>query len=500
MLNSALPRCTAVLLTILFLSILQADSVFAQRSFGITYTPPDNADRFHSDLNYLKQAGIRSVMLEEVIESGKMAAIEDSGLDVYVSIPVEFPTIWTLQQERDELVSTWSRYIEFYREYENVQGIGLFRFGQTHSQRFRNFFELLIDEIGQITDIPLFYISSRPEDYDFTGLFDYRMYQAADTSSISRLPSFHSIGGIAYSTPDMSFNIRMFQSILSQTRNISHLPIFLEWEWFVQNRSADGLIEEVVSSYANDANALFANPRAIPEKTSSNWLILILLIIWASFVIHYSLMPTYRKTLVRFFDNHKFMMNDVMERHTRVGQSSIVVLFQQGFLGGLLLLALTRYTLSPLGFESLIYHLPVVLPYIPNFLVIFIIGFLISIMINSLCILWLYLSNSDIHHFSQAAAFQLWPQHLNLIVVTLLIAFIMAKSSIIIINITALMFLILIAGNFLFSVFDAGSHTFTRFYYYPVTAGVYSILLLGLIIWVYYITGFVEYWDLATSL
>ncbi|MEX0772014.1 MAG: hypothetical protein WD038_02545 [Balneolales bacterium] len=500
MLQSAASRCIAVLFITILMTAAWAESGFAQRSFGISYTPPENAGRFHNDLKYLKNQGIHSLLIEEVIESDKMAVIEESGFDVYVSVPVTFPTIWTLEQEGDDLISEWSRYIEFYRKFDNIKGFGLFSFGQTHSLRFREFFEVLISEIDRITDIPLFYTSSNADDSDFAGLFDYRIYHAADTSAISNLASFESIGGIAYSTGNRQFDIRMFQYMINQVRDIGQVPIFLDWEWFVYNRSSDELIEEVIQSYAVDDNALFANPRALPEEASSNWLILILLIIWGSFVIHYSLMPTYRKALIRFFDNHKFLMNDVMHRVLRVGQSNILILIQQGLLGGLFLLALTKYTLSSVGFEALVYHLQLVYPYTPNYFVIFLIGFSFSILINVVCTGWLYLVNNNIRHFSQAAIFQLWPQHLNLFVITLLIALILSGSSIILVNITALTFLTIFFGSFLFSAFDAGNHTVTRFYYYPLTAAIYGVLLINFLIWVYFATGFVEFWDLATSL
>lgn len=500
MLKSAASRCLLIIFPILFLSLVQAESGYAQRSFGIHYTPPESIDRFHNDLRYLKQTGIHSLMLEEVIDAGEMAAIEAAGLDVYVSVPVKFPTVWSIEKDREQLIRRWSRYINFYRNYDNVKGIGLFRFGQTHSSRFRDFFESLVGEIDRITDIPLYYISSSAVDSEFSALFDFRIYLAADTSDISGLAAFDRIGGIAYSPPGRKFDIRMFQAILNQTREIAEVPLFLEWEWFAYNLSESNLIEEVIHLYAADANALFANPGAQPEKTSSNWLILILLIIWASFVIHYSLMPTYRKSLMRFFDNHTFLMNDVMSRHIRVGQSSTFILFQQGLLGGLFLLALVKYTLSPLGFEALIFHLPLIYPYSPNYFVIFLTGFFLFILFNAICTGWLYLMNSGIRHLSQAAIFQLWPQHLNLFVVTLLIALIFSGASPVFINIVAVMFLIVLFGSFVYSVIDAGNHTYTRYFYYPLTLVVYACLMLSFLFWVFLTTGFTEFWDLAVSL
>lgn len=499
MLKFAASRCKAVFIILTFMSVVGADSLFAQRNFGISYSPPVNADRFQNDLRYLKTLGISSLLIEDAIETDQMTAIEESGFDVYISIPVIFPTIFTLEQEREALLNKWSRYIDFYRDFDNVRGLGLFRHGQTHSRRFRDFFESLIGEINTITDTPLFYISSNVDTNDFSELFDFRIYHADDTSAISNLASFEAIEGIAYLTQEREFDVRRFQTMLVQTQEIGQCPIFLDWDWFVTNRSSNELIEQVIQSYAFDANALFANPRSVPKEASPNWLILIFLIIWGSIVMHYSLMPTYRKSLIRYFDNHKFLINDVIDRHLRIGQSSAVILFQQGLLGGLYLLALTKYTLSPLGFEALIYHLPLY-SYVPNYLVIFLTGFSFFLLINIICMAWLFLVNSDLYHISQSAIFQLWPQHINLFVITVLIALILAESSIIIINIFALIYLIVSLGSFIFAVIDAGKHTVTPFYYYPLTVIIYGIVFAVFIIWLYLASGFPEIWDLAVSL
>src|SRR5690606_20749880 len=129
-------------------------------------------------------------------------------------------------------------------------------------------------------------------------------------------------------------NIKSFQLILSRTSPVSDQPIFLEWDWVVYNKNSSDLIETVILAFATDPDALFANPRDKKEVATPNWLILVLLVIWGLFGVHYSFMPTYRKSLIRFFDNHKFFINDVMGRYIRVGKSSTFLFFHQGLVGG----------------------------------------------------------------------------------------------------------------------------------------------------------------------
>ncbi|MEX2640337.1 MAG: hypothetical protein WD266_06605 [Balneolales bacterium] len=499
MLKSVASRFTAVIFITVGVLSVWADPGFAQRSFGISYAPPESTDRFLNDLRYLQQTGIHSLLIDDMLMAERMTSIVESGFDVYVNIPVFFPTVWSLEENRNELLDQWVSYINFYRRYDNVKGIGLFSFGQTHSPYFRDFFRLLKRELDQITDIPLFYVSS-DDDNEFAEMFDYRIFRATDTSSIAALSSFDDVGGIIYAARDKQFDVRVFQTMLGQTRDMAEVPIFFEWDWFVHNRNANEFMEEVIRSYAHDPNALFANPRIRQVESSSNWLILVLLLIWGSFVVHYSLVPTYRKSLLRFFDNHKFFISDVIERQLRVGLSNLIILVQQGFLGGLFAVALSKYTLSPLGYEALAHHLPFLEPGTPGYFMIFLGGFLFFILVNLICTGWLYLTNTGIRHLNQAAIFQLWPQHLNLFVITFLIALILAGSNIALINTVTIMSLFIFFGSFLFAVIDAGKQAYTRFYYYPLTIVIYGALLVGFTAWVYLDTGFIELWDLAVSL
>ena len=490
----------AVIFTVLFLMAHLQPGYAAQRDFGLQYTPPGNADRLLDDLEDFRRAGISSLMIEDVLDVRQMEAIEGAGFNVFVSVPVIFPTSWTLEQNRQELINQWGRYVDFYRHYNSVQGLSLFSFGQIHSERFHDFFRELTREIYSVTDTPLYYISSETGSYDFENLIDQKIYQVSDTSDIVRLTSFDHVGGFVYSPEDIDFDIQAFQAMLSKTSTVAGLPIFLEWDWFIHNRESGDVMETVVFAYANDPNALFANPRSQGDVASPNWLILILLIIWGSFVGHYSLMPTYRKSLLRFFDNHRFFINDVMDRHIRVGKSSMFILFQQGLVGGLFLLALTKYTLSPLGFEALLQYLGLTDTYTPSYFMIFILGFLFFILINVICTVWLFLMNSGLRHLGQAAIFQIWPQHLNMFLVTLLITLILAGRSIIAINIVAILFLAIFVGCFFYAVMDAGRYTFTRYYYYPLTIITYVLILAGFGVWVYFYTGFLDFWDLAARL
>ena len=68
------------------------------------------------------------------------------------------------------------------------------------------------------------------------------------------------------------------------------------------------------------------------------------------------------------------------------------------------------------------------------------------------------------------------------------------------INVSIVAYLVIFFGSFFLSVFDAGHHTHTRFYYYPLTVLIYGAALIGFVVFVYTSTGFLELWDLAVSL
>lgn len=282
-------------------------------------------------------------------------------------------------------------------------------------------------------------------------------------------------------------SLQTLAHIFTQSYRFRDAIIILPSGWLI------GLVEEnpdyrhIITAYKNGDFSTLPLPAEKEPAPEMNWSVFLLFLIWGSFVLHYRYQPVYGQSLMRYFTNHSFFLADIMENRFRSIMPGIYLLLQHALLTGLFLYASLNVLLTVSGKEILATHFSSLF-FINNFGGnVFLIGFFLSLVMQSLSILWIWLPNKKMTRFSQAVNLYSWPLHLNLMVVTFLVMF--NQVGIGHNRVIAFAVLFILVWFFSFNIAAIDSAKFLdrhRVLYLAGTVGLHAILLAVLIGWLYY--------------
>lgn len=533
-----------VLLSLTFLTVLP---VQAQRHFGIIWDPPATERDAARELFQYQQLGIRTLMIEGIHDLGIVDVLHGFDFDVVVNIPQPFLTASRLADSRPAVLDLVIRHLDYYHAHDFVSGFILFNDGQTNSNRFTRMMGTVINEFRTGTALPLFYVTGNPGHTfrderpdgmiiriresdpfpavpvsayeagspgetssqrhrgpavtpDLSGVTDtaVRPGMPGDTASAGEPAPTGETGtaGMTVSADDVNpipvagfiwvaeqgFDIRRFQDMLMRTQPYGDIPVFLHKFW-VGNHLKDGL-EDVLIAYAGDSDAVFPNPRPSDPPPAINWHIILLLLIWISFALHYAFFPTYNKSLIRYFTHHQFFIDDIFERRIRLASTPFYVNLQTALIFGLFFHALYSYYLNSTGTDVLRHYL-----FLPEWIhpsvMIFIVGVIFSLIYNAIMTIWVFAPTIETQWANPAAVTYIWPQHILLPVITLMITVHISGAPSIIFNSLAVLFLLIWLSSFYIAAFNMRR--------YAERKTLYDILSWGLQV---FVIGFLSWWVL----
>lgn len=492
--------CTYLSTLILF--FFSVDLVKAQQHFGVNYPPRESVEDLHDDLAVLSGMGVERVMIDADFPQEQLSILAEYDFQITVHSSSQFPTrhrLLYIPEDLDQAIDNIQN--RFVQEIAFDQLV-LFRHGAMEDDQFRNNIEPYIHELPDANEQQLTFIAAYPPPDDMLRIIPGFILEVSSSKKLEEVDDpteKQGFSGIYYRPGHEEFDLRDFQNIMDEMENHRQTPVFFDWEWFVLNVTEDPFIAEVIEAYATDPDATFPNPGEETEPIQANTLILILLVVWGSVIVHYVFVPPYQKSLIRFFTTHSFFVGDIIYRRIRIGFPNLLVLLQQGLLAGIYVNGLLFHYLSDLGRDAITHNL-LFLSELPSPFVIFILSFVSAVILNCLFICWIYLPHRHLQSLNQIAVILLWPQHINLIIVSVLMALLTAGVSGLIITILAVSYLIILFGSFILAAVDASRYIYIRFYYYPLTIGLYLACLVFLYFFVLSGSGYVNAWELAVSL
>ncbi len=300
-----------------------------------------------------------------------------------------------------------------------VLAVQIFEFPHEWYSAFGPLSEQTVAQIAEVSDNQFYY----------TSLLTDTRYQPTGIHFTSlRVPTGYDEelnSPVIYFEP--SDNIResliTLEHIMQQSRQFEESVIVIPAEWILNVAEHYPDVGIVISLYHDGVLNSFPLPAERTESPAFNWDIILLFIIWGSFVIHFRYQPIYSQSLMRYFTNHTFFVEDVMEHRIRNIMPGMYLLIQHTFLTGLFIYLCSELLLTESGreiisdsFSNLIFMQNVQL----NF---FILGILLALILQTISVLWIYLLNKNMKRISQTVNLYSWPLHLNLLVVTCLVMF-----------------------------------------------------------------------------
>ena len=491
-------RLTRCILIILFLiPVLPAQ---AQRHFGIIWEPPTGEREAARELFGYQQLGIRSLMIEGIQDIGILDVLHGFDFDVVINVPQAYLTATELQKKRTASNDLVIRHVEYYRNLDYVNGFIVFSNSQVNSSRFASRASAMIREARISTDKPLLHINRntmhRFGDTDHPDgvilhLREYDLHSEVVPAADPAVP----IAGFIWQ-PDNGFDIRLFQEMLRVTRPAGDIPVYLHGHW-VETHLGDGL-EEALIIFAGDSDAVLPNPLQPAADPEVNWNIVLLLLIWISFAVHYAFFPNYNKSLFRYFSNHKFFIEDIFEKRIRFPSTPVFLNLQAATMFGLFFYTLYTFHISAAGLDVLRYYLPIPVWMHPG-IFFFVAGFIFKLIYSTVMTFWVFAPSLDTQWLNPAAAAYIWPQQTLLPVITLMITIDAAGGPSGLFNAMAIVFLLIWLTSYYIAAYNVRQYVERKTLYDSLSWALQFAIVGSLIWWVFIQAGLLDVLRLAVG-
>lgn len=454
----------------------------AQSSLGIVWdVPADTADA-NSQLQQFSELGITHLEVAHPVPSLIMELLEGKELTVLVRNREQYLTISEIENQSDRLEENYLELAEQYRPYLNVAGLGLLSHSHVDHPRFSRLIEPVINSVSAVSNKSLYFFHkeewfsfSNPQQ-PFGVLYPDRSYQPSDLFEFdSALRSF------------MAPN--------------SDQLLFIRSSWFL----------DAVEQYPELSNSLIEYqekniwelpfPNATDQGAPSNWMVLILLILWAALAVQIKYLPYVRPLIMRFYLAHRFYVDDILHYRERYLAPGILMMVKHAIFGGLVFYITAQILLSDHGIEAFFHHLPFFAVTGSNYFSFFFFGLVLILLTQLLALLWLHLPAKTLEHFSQTINLYAGFFYIDFLIITLMVTLFTAGIGTTMTLILAAIYVLIWFLAFSLAAFDAsGSMGSGRILYLFLTIGLHTVLSFAALLLILLNTDFIEILDLAISL
>lgn len=491
--------CTLLPIVLFFLFSLQESE--AHRSFGVFYAETEHGLLTQSEIETLRQYGINWIMAEGVLPESTLSLLAEKDFSVYLLHPEYFLLPHHFEGKSGQLLKQ-SPLLSKTDPHSIVKGVGLFAFGMWQNEPLRRITEPVSGE-----DIYLFTLDSRPLTIDPPGPLDGTLLFTRSARQLeNQLKAQPALCGFLYSPKEKAFNLRDFQEIMALLHPQRDLPLFFYRAWFFSffekdTPATEYSLPEVTAFFKGSADARLANPP--PSRTPSytiNPTLYLLFLFWIAYGLYYRLKPLYRRSVLRYFLNYDFFVDDVLLRRIRFTTNAVVIFLFICVMAGITGFAMADIVFDPLSLKALTVNLPLLPANHTHPFLFFLLFFLGTALIFSVMIIWLYIANRHHAKMYQIATFILWPQHLNILFVTVGIILLQSYSSPFVLLTLMILSLLITLSSFFFAAYNMRRIVPTSPLYMASTYALFMICTVILFSWLILGWNLPEIWKLAASL
>lgn len=487
-----------ILATLFFLLVFSSNGL-AQRSFGVVWEVPSEPEVIRQQLREFKELGITYIEVNEPITPTNWQIISGYEFNIFARLPIYFPVAQSFTENNSAKKNALKQLIGEYATQRSIKAIGLFSYGHTSNPAFRDTLSTVIEEVRSVYSGPLYYHSAKPEPDVVQDYFSFKIQRISNATF-----SHNSTTGGFFYQPDEPnrWKLKQLKTFLNNTATQADIPIFFEASWLKSMLQQHPGFGNTLRLYATTQNPVFALPNQQGEQFyGHNSVIAALIIAWFIFALTYYISPVYRKALVRYFTGHTFYIDDVLKRHVRTFLPGISLFIQHALAGGIVMYCFFYTGFSSLGAETLFYHFPFLSFFNAGANSILILGFTVTLAIEIICIIWLWLALPSINYLYQVFNLYPWSLQINVPLATItLVLFLTGMHWFFIFSTAAIFLLIFIASFFITSMDGVRYANAAKFKYLAASAGLYTVVILGVIIWISLSDKLINIIDLAASL
>jgi len=393
--------------------------------------------------------------------------------------PANYTAAHELRQQSGEIISDIRNSLRsLMDQYPNkILSTGLFRYPNETNPQFPVIANQIAENIREYSGLPLYYQSAVSGRTDLIENFDFAIqtFTPGDTNPTASALFFEPGKNLPESK-------QALEKLFKQTLELNESLLIIPADWFRTQIVDDNDYTIIFSEYLGGNLLPFPIPQS-PEATPSiNWNVVFLFLILGSILIHMRFQPVYTQALPRYFFNHSFFLTDVIEHRIRNIFPGLIILLQHSVITGIILYLTADALFNERGLNALAHHFPAVFWTSSPFLSLFMSGFLASLFMQMISVLWLHLPNKKLQFFNQTLNLYAWPLHINFLVATILIVFHNQSPSQTLIFLLLSTYLIVWFMSFNLAAFDAAK--FLERYsllYILFTIGLHTLLFIFLI-------------------
>ena len=480
------------------------------RAFGLVY-PEGSADLIDArETGWMQQSGISWIMVYERLTATQLQLLNRAGISLYVSIPATYYTPSRLRTARAAYTLKAGQLLNYYAYNESVKGFGLLAFSNWHVDALPS--AIIQQAAGSLPDRLIFAIDSRTLTAEtLTPMQSVLLHADHATRLDPGLPDRVPLSGILYQPTSRTLSVRDFQELLYRLDAHRNLPVFFDRDWFATNSASFAQepapggsytrdLSRITAFYAGTDQGRLANPPREPDRGIANVPLLMLLVFWIVFGLYYRVNPMYRKSVLRFFINYHFFVIDVLERRIRLPVEAVVVILLTSLLGGIMGYSVASLALDTVSRQAMALYLPLFPAQWSSLFAWFWYVFVLTLLIQLLLTGWLTLANYRHGQFLQIAALYSWPQHLNIIHVTIGIMLLHSYPSGILASVMVLLYMGILLATFFVTAYNMRRIQRTSALYMATTYALFVILLTGASLWLILGIDLPGGWKLAISL
>ncbi len=448
---------------------------------GVYLTEADYQSVSAEELLLFEQLGISILEFEGIAPQRVVNLVDESQFQLFITQPRRFITAPDLQRSDSLYFQEDLAIIEEFRAQigEKAAAFGLFIYPDETSGLTLNLLNQYASRFQGINngELLLYYRSAFPGRQNYPASYSFRSthIEAGKTDLITTqvihfIPSSNSLESLSELKSVLELSIDRNQSI-----------VLLPYNWLLIQLNEFELLGQVLTTYSRNQTLLFAEPDIGETSPSPNWVVIIFIILFGTYIAHYHSSLLYQRSLLRYFTMHKFFIDDVMEYRIRTSISATVLFFQHILITGLASYVVADILLSTLGIEALYYHFPLLNLFGSGPLGISLFAIFSAAAIQLISVSWLHLINNQ-SRFSQAMTLYTWPLQINFLVLLILIAIYQSGGAETWAILFSICFMAVCVIGFIIAALDIAVYiTKYRLLYILLTVGLHVAFLIFLI-------------------
>lgn len=435
---------------------------------GVHWNVPEGTVEQYSDLSLFEETGIKFIELAHPIDETLLDSLRAYNFSVLIRTDKQYMTRTAVSQNIDDLISEYKKLISAYGDYSFVNAFGLYASSQSFNEEYQSLFRVITDSLRNYTTAEFYEINSG----DFNAL-DFAFTQ---TSQFKQSLT----SGYYYYSKDYARNdLSEFYDLMSE----SPQGVMVDSEWF--KNAIDDYPPFKTALTERKSDGAFVLPIPTPEDAGPdfNWIIFVFILVWISMGVHIRVSPIYRDLMFRYFTAKRFFVDDVMRYRERALASGIFLFFQHAVFTGIVTYCFAKACFSETGLQALFHYLPQLGIMGHNYFSLFVMGFLISLIMMSIGIVWLYFPSKSMRHISQVFSLYTWVFHLDFLLVSVMLILLLTGSGEITILILCILFVLIWLSGFVLASIDSSKYLQKgRVSYMFYTIGIHAIINILMIV------------------